>query len=76
MKNRRISELQNEAYSLCRVINDEGKNVVLTDEWYRKFAELLIKDCIDGLLDAYGPDDCLPQEEIAGFLKDRFGIEE
>lgn len=49
--------------------------VITTESELEKFAELMIKDAIDGLLNAYGPDDCLPQEEIAGFLKKHFGVE-
>ena len=42
----------------------------------KKFAELIVKDSIAGLLDAYGPDEHIPQEEIAGFLNNHFGVKE
>lgn len=74
--NERIRELQSKSYLMCKqIVDDDGHIVVTPDKWFDKFAELIVKDAIDGLLDTYGPDDCLPQEEIAGFLKEHFGVE-
>lgn len=43
--NKRIAELASQAYGVCKKINDEGQEVVLTDEWNQKFAELIIQEC-------------------------------
>jgi hypothetical protein len=40
--NRRIKELQSQAYPLCR--NYEN-NVIRTDDFIEKFAELIVKEC-------------------------------
>lgn len=39
-----------------------------------RFAKLIVLECINTLQNNYAPDDCLPQEEIAGCLKERFGL--
>ena len=42
---------------------------------YEKFAELIVKECINTLQTQYNPDDELPQKEIELCLKEHFGIE-
>ena len=69
--NERIAELYRQAHLGTK--DADGKNPQYFSA--EMFAELIVKDAIDSLLDAYGPDDCLPQEEIAGFLKEHFGVE-
>ena len=46
MKNYRLTELASEAYGLCKQINDEGRNVVLTDEWNKHYGELIVRECV------------------------------
>jgi len=45
--NNNIIELASQAYVLCKKIDDEGKEVVLTDQWHEKFAELIVQKCVD-----------------------------
>ena len=42
--------------------------------WTEKFAQLVVLECINILQNTYAPDDHLPQEEIVGCLKQRFGL--
>lgn len=46
------------------------------DQAYEKFAELIVEDLLESMLDYYGPKDCLPMEEIQAFTKEHFGVEE
>lgn len=46
MKNYRLTELAADAYGLCKQINDEGRNVVLTDEWMKRYGELIVRECV------------------------------
>jgi hypothetical protein len=39
------------------------------------FAKLIVLECIKLLQNNYAPDDCLPQEEIEGCLKEHFKIQ-
>jgi len=41
-----------------------------------KFAELIVKDLIDSMIERYGDDDELPIQEIKLFVKEHFGVEE
>jgi hypothetical protein len=54
----------------------EDGHVDWHDLFNEKFAELIVQECIVGLKDNYPPDDLLPIEEVTGFLKEHFGVEE
>lgn len=65
--NKNIAELAEQAgYPDCMTY---GQDLVL-----ERFAELIVRECIVRLKNNYPPDDCLPIEEIEGFLKDHFGV--
>lgn len=45
--NERIAEILEQAFDLCNTYDDEGKTgLIKTTEAFNKFAELIIKECI------------------------------
>jgi hypothetical protein len=48
----------------------------ISDEFCKKFAELIVQDLIDSMIKRYGDDDELPIQEIKLFVKEHFGVEE
>jgi len=48
----------------------------ISDEFCKKFAELIVRDLIDSMIKRYGDDDELPIQEIKLFVKEHFGVEE
>lgn len=46
--NERIRELQSKSYLMCKqIVDDDGHVVVTPDQWFDKFAELLVRECMD-----------------------------
>jgi hypothetical protein len=41
----KFQELQAKAFELCNKHEDEGKSVVMTDEWLRIYSELIVEEC-------------------------------
>jgi len=41
----KFQELQAKAFELCKKHEDEGKSVVMTDEWLRIYSELIVEEC-------------------------------
>lgn len=71
--NERIGELRITAWEKVNELDPDERE---RDTHFAKiFAELIVMECITSLQDNYG-DDCLPQEEIAGFLIEHFGVEQ
>lgn len=76
--NERIKELASQAYGLCKKINDEGQEVVLTDEWNQKFAELIVLECaayLNGAAEVYDQKDQDTVDRAARHIKKYFGVE-
>ena len=48
----------------------------ISDEFCKKFAQLIVQDLIDSMIKRYGDDDELPIQEIKLFVKEHFGVEE
>ena len=48
----------------------------ISDEFCKKFAQLMVQDLIDSMIKRYGDDDELPIQEIKLFVKEHFGVEE
>ena len=48
----------------------------ISDEFCKKFAQLIVQDLIDSIIKRYGDDDELPIQEIKLFVKEHFGVEE
>jgi hypothetical protein len=48
----------------------------ISDEFCKKFAQLIVQDLIDSMIKRYGDDDELPIQEIKLFAKEHFGVEE
>lgn len=45
--NERIRELQSKSYLMCKqIVDDDGHVVVTPDQWFDKFAELIVEECI------------------------------
>jgi hypothetical protein len=45
MTNKRIAELREQAFELCKKYDDDcGSDLVKTDEVFQKFAELIVKE--------------------------------
>lgn len=70
--NKTVKEIVEECGISIRSYYDETGS---TEQEIDQLVQCFVQESIDGLLNAYGPDDCLPQEEIAGFLKEHFGVE-
>ena len=47
----------------------------ISDEFCKKFAQLIVQDLIDSMIKRYGDDDELPIQEIKLFVKEHFGVE-
>ena len=46
--NERIRELQSKSYLMCKqIVDDDGHVVVTPDQWFDKFAELLVRECAE-----------------------------
>jgi hypothetical protein len=46
MTNKRIAELREQAFELCKKYDDDcGSDLVKTNEVFQKFAELIIREC-------------------------------
>lgn len=44
--NKLLLELSAQAYRECKkIVDDDGKEVVLTDQWLKKYGELVVKKC-------------------------------
>ena len=43
----KFQELQAKAFELCKKHEDDGKSVVMTDEWLRIYSELIVEECAD-----------------------------
>ena len=44
--NERIRELQSKSYLMCKqIVDDDGHVVVTPDQWFDKFAELIVREC-------------------------------
>lgn len=75
--NERIKQLASQAYGLCKKINDEGQEVVLTDEWNQKFAELIVRECVQVCNDVdaeYKGEDVLATW-CARAIEEHFGVD-
>jgi hypothetical protein len=48
----------------------------ISDEFCKKFAQLIVQDLIDSMIKRYGDDDELPIQEIKLFVREHFGVEE
>jgi hypothetical protein len=48
----------------------------ISDEFCKKFAQLIVQDLIDSMIKRYGDDDELPIQEIKLFVKEHFGVEQ
>lgn len=65
--NQRIKELAKQAgyndqiYEICK-------------EGLEKFAELIIKECKEALVNGYPPNELIPIEETIGCIKQHFGL--
>ncbi len=72
--NERIKELAEQASD----ISDYGLECV-TDKFLEKFAELIVKECMDVVLDKDGKEWAgyvhVCREESAGMIKKHFGVE-
>ena len=68
MMNERIRELQSKSYLMCKqIVDDDGHAVVTPDQWFDKFAELLVRECADiALQEEHDPYEC---------IKKHFGVE-
>ena len=66
--NERIRELQSKSYLMCKqIVDDDGHVVVTPDQWFDKFAELLVRECADiALQEEHDPYEC---------IKKHFGVE-
>jgi len=72
--NERIVDLMEQAFDHCKKYDDEGKTgLVKTTEAFHTFAELIVKECIDTVLDSSVEYTTRPQ--IAEELKEHFGVE-
>ena len=50
--NERIRELQSKSYLMCKqIVDDDGHVVVTPDQWFDKFAELLVRECMKEIKD-------------------------
>ena len=68
--NERIRELQSKSYLMCKqIVDDDGHVVVTPDQWFDKFAELLVRECI-----AECWYDATPKQ-ISDNIKMKFGVE-
>ncbi len=71
--NRRIRELQSQAFIECKRYNDDcGDNLVKTDEVFAKFAELIVKECANICHDRK----LTPSVFTGDELLEHFGVEE
>ena len=68
--NERIIELADKA---VEDISSGAWNI--SDEFCKKFAQLIVQDLIDSMIKRYGDDDELPIQEIEFFVKEHFGVE-
>jgi hypothetical protein len=66
----KFQELQAKAFELCKKHEDEGKSVVMTDEWLRIYSELIVKECVLETMDAIHYD-----TSIRTHLYNHFGVE-
>ena len=68
--NERIRELQSKSYLMCKqIVDDDGHVVVTPDQWFDKFAELLVRECAGVAWGIYA------NQEIANGIKQHFGVE-
>lgn len=65
--NKTVKELIEECGISIRGYYDETGS---TEQEIDRLVQCFVQESIDGLLNRYGPDDCLPQDEIAGFLRE------
>lgn len=75
MMNERIRELQSKSYLMCKqIVDDDGHVVVTPDQWFDKFAELLVRECIDIVKEdkRISWDDSV---NLIDSIKDNFGVE-
>lgn len=73
--NERIRELQSKSYLMCKqIVDDDGHVVVTPDQWFDKFAELLVRECIDIVKEdkRISWDDSV---NLIDSIKDNFGVE-
>ena len=72
--NERIRELQSKSYLMCKqIVDDDGHVVVTPDQWFDKFAELIVRECADYIQHFYGD---IAASSIGNDIKLHFGIEE
>jgi hypothetical protein len=68
--NHKISEIQANAYSLCTKTHE---GFIQTDEFTKKFAELIIKECVKVIKET---NDRHRREYFANKILEHFGVEE
>ena len=78
--NERIRELQSKSYLMCKqIVDDDGHVVVTPDQWFDKFAELLVLEMCNVLDKAQwdkGEDwVCADGTRIIPQVKEHFGVE-
>ena len=71
--NERIKELYEQSMKVVSYTDGGYTEIKALDA--DKFAELIVRECLNTLQNKYAPDDCLPQEAIALCLKEHFGVE-
>jgi hypothetical protein len=79
MTNKRIAELREQAFELCKKYDDDcGSDLVKTDEVFQKFAELLLRECVQvgGPEDSYKDDWFDAKADSVAKIKQHFGVEE
>ena len=74
--NEKIKQLALQAKQYAEDEQNNPLKIYTLDCFNEKFAELIVKDLLESMLDYYGPKDCLPMEEIQAFTKEHFGVEE
>ena len=72
--NERIRELQSKSYLMCKqIVDDDGHVVVTPDQWFDKFAELIVQECCQfnyDFLESYR-EAC----EVNSKIREHFGVE-
>ena len=72
--NERIRELQSKSYLMCKqIVDDDGHVVVTPDQWFDKFAELIVRECAGVGYDASYYECAL---NVSNKIKQHFGVEE
>lgn len=68
--NKRLVELQSEAFNLCE---KRESGFVSTDEWFKIYGELIVKECAEFVSNERKNDDY--GRFVANRIKQHFGVE-